>query len=239
MIFTLLTTLTAAALQPFVKVKMQAPALFHVTSCEDVTGSQRNSKVAAALNLQQGETFFATLCNSSNPGLLKQKSLNLGAFKQNGNVIQSRSLSYPVDQKLDQIQVIDTTPFAYLLMPLVFAVCIHFLSKTPGKALMRLELAPADPDKKTLTSLLCREYLRLSPLVAFGIIGAIALLSGAATASAEEFAKAASANSPLLLWAFLLFAVGALLFIPHLVSLARWRGRMFYDAIFGFEVRKH
>jgi uncharacterized RDD family membrane protein YckC len=228
--------LLAAAAQPFVAVKLEARTLINYQSCEDVTEKVRNSETAAALSLQPGETFSATVCEKSSLGLMKQRRLTFTASKQDGNIQRNRSLYYPVNESLEQIAVFDTQPLELMLTPLALGLWAGWRGRTPGKALVGLALAADRPDGKTLSVMLGREYLRLLPFAALGLAGFIAYFSGAGDFRAEEYAEIVKTGASTL-WASALQSAAAFLFFaPHLANLIRWRGRMFYDRIFGFEV---
>jgi uncharacterized RDD family membrane protein YckC len=233
-----IAVLLAAAVQPFVAVKLEARTLINYKSCEDVTEKVRGSQTAAALNVQPGETFSAAVCGKSSFGLTQQRRLTFTATKQDGNIQQNRSLYYPVNDNLEQIEVFDTEPLELMLAPLALALWAGWRGRTPGKAMVGLALVADRPDGKTLRSMLGREYLRLLPFAVLGLAGFIDCFSGAGSLSPEEFAKAATDGSPLWLASALKSAAAFLFFVPHLASLIRWRGRMFYDRIFGFDVRR-
>ncbi len=234
----IVAVLLAAAVQPFVSVKLDARTLVNYKSCEDVTEKVRSSPTVAALNLQPGETFSAAVCEKSSLGLMKQRTLTFTATEQSGNVQQNRSLYYPVDENLEQIAVFDIEPLDLILTPLALGLWAGWRGRTPGKAMVGLELIADRPDGKSFSAMLGREYLRLLPFAALGLAGLVGYFAGAGSFSAAEFTEAAGNGASPFLASALQSLAAFLLFVPHLSNLARWRGRMFYDRIFGFEVRK-
>jgi uncharacterized RDD family membrane protein YckC len=234
----LASTFIVAAIQPLVSTPLWAPALVNLKSCTDVTESQKSSQVAAALKLNGDETLFATLCQVSNLGLLKQQVLTVGASSQYGKSNQTRAVFYPVDDKLQYAQTVDTTPLVWLICPAVFALWSIRFTATPGKKLAKLRIVPVDRAISTAPNMLRREYLRFFPQVAYAALTIIFSFFVSAPDSIEALATATQSLHPMS-WQFIIPILAAfLLLAPYFYSFFRWRGKMVYDSIAGFEVIK-
>lgn len=236
-----------ASLQPFIKARIQVPSALEINKCGQISDLGRFKDTVALMEHGKYRGLPHLFCSIYNMGFLEKNYLTLKVGYQEGNANYTKAINILVDNKtnLEPVPLLNITPIIYLISPLIIALFYRFFGNTPGKKITKLHLQTLSTKERPskLFDFVKREYLKAFIYVAyalFAIGNGWIYISGLDVIKEIENIKELSPEATNFGVWFLIWTAGTLLVLsPYYVSFFRWRGAMFYDKMFGFEVREN